>query len=146
VASTRGGRKTGWSTAAQEVVDRVFAYGTLRQGQPPRSLIADHVARAAPATLAGRIHAFDAGYPGLVAGGDDRVVGEVVWLTDLAAAFALLDAYEGDDFERVLHRARLDSGEEIWAWCYVLVDPTMAAAGALIADGDWVAHLGRGRT
>lgn len=136
--SKRGGRKPGWSTDAQEIVDRVFVYGTLRAGQAPRSMIENHVYDARPATMAGRIVAFpDEGYPGFVADDDAVVLGEVVFLHDLAAAFALLDAYEGEDFRRTLRKATLDNGTEVWCWVYVLADPTLAAAGQPIPSGDW---------
>ena len=130
-------RKAGYSSAIHDVCDRLFVYGTLRTGQTARSLIMDHVARAAPATTRGTLVGFD-DYPGLVDGGDTTVVGELVWLTDLPAAFALLDAYEGDDFIRVLKQVRRDDGEDDWAWVYVLADPRMAADGAPIRSGDWV--------
>lgn len=130
-------RKVGYSSAVHEVVDRLFVYGTLRSGQTARSLIADHVARAAWARTTGRLVAFP-DYPGLVDESAGEIVGELVWLTDLAAAFALLDAYEGDDFIRVLKRCHLAEGGEEWAWCYVLADAKVAAAGTPIPHGDWV--------
>jgi gamma-glutamylcyclotransferase (GGCT)/AIG2-like uncharacterized protein YtfP len=61
-----------------------------------------------------------------------------VILADLAAAFALLDAYEGDDFIRVLKKIRKADGADEWAWCYVLSDPRMANSGTPIGSGDWV--------
>jgi gamma-glutamylcyclotransferase (GGCT)/AIG2-like uncharacterized protein YtfP len=140
--SRRGGRRPGWSTDAQEIVDRVFVYGTLRAGQAPRSMIANHVIDAAPATRRGRIVAFpDAGYPGFIPEDQAVVQGEVVFLRDLAAAFALLDAYEGDEFQRVMRKAILDNGTEVWCWVYELADPEAAAAGQPIASGDWTEWL-----
>jgi gamma-glutamylcyclotransferase (GGCT)/AIG2-like uncharacterized protein YtfP len=129
-------RKPGYSSAVHDVVDRLFVYGTLRSGEPARSLIADHVVRFAPATATGTLYGFDE-YPGLVDEGTAPIVGELVWLSDLAAAFALLDAYEGDDFIRVLKQIRC-AGEEEWAWCYVLADRRTAEAGAVIPSGDWL--------
>lgn len=129
-------RKVGYSSAIHDVVDRLFVYGTLRAGQPARSLIADHVARSAPATSTGALIAFE-DYPGVVEEVQGTVAGELVWLTDLAAAFALLDAYEGDDFVRILKRCRLEDGAEEWAWCYVLADQRLAAAGTPVPHGDW---------
>jgi gamma-glutamylcyclotransferase (GGCT)/AIG2-like uncharacterized protein YtfP len=131
-------RKPGYSSAVHDVVDRLFVYGTLRTGQHARSMIVDHVARSEPATTQGTLIGFD-DYPGLIDDGDTTVIGELVWLTDLAAAFALLDAYEGDDFIRVLRKIRTESGADDWAWVYVLADPRMAADGQTIRSGDWVA-------
>jgi gamma-glutamylcyclotransferase (GGCT)/AIG2-like uncharacterized protein YtfP len=129
------------TTGSHEVLDRLFVYGTLRQGQSARSLVASSIVRCEPATTSGQIFAFPMGYPGYVEGeGHGRVVGEVVWLTELAATFGLLDAYEGDDFARVLKRVRLESGEELWTWIYTLSDPGAVKLGALIPDGDWVRY------
>lgn len=123
----------------------MFVYGTLRAGQAARSLIADQVQDARPATIRGRIVAFAAeGYPGFVAEGDGLVQGEVVFLRDLAAAFALLDAYEGEEFRRTLRAAVLDDGTEVWCWIYVLSNPDAAAAGEPIPSGDWNAWLEAG--
>ena len=133
-------RKVGYSSAIHEVVDRLFVYGTLRSGQTARSLVTEHIARAVPATTTGVLIAFPE-YPGLIDPGSDTIVGELLWLQDLAAAFALLDAYEGDDFIRILKRVRLESGEEEWSWCYVLADPRLAEAGTTVPGGDWVAWL-----
>jgi gamma-glutamylcyclotransferase (GGCT)/AIG2-like uncharacterized protein YtfP len=133
-------RSAGYSSAIHEVVDRLFVYGTLRTGQTARSLIGDHVARAVPATATGALIAFPE-YPGLVDAGDDTIVGELIWLRDLAAAFALLDAYEGEDFLRILKKVRLESGEDEWGWCYVLADPRLAEAGTTVPSGDWVHWL-----
>jgi len=123
------------------VVDRLFVYGTLRTGQPARSLIAEHVAASEPATMIGRIWGFPDGYPGFMPDGDQPVVGELVTLHDLAAALALLDAYEGELFQRNLHRARSRDGGEVWAWVYVIADVAMCAQGVLIEGGDWYAYL-----
>src|SRR5688572_16273609 len=81
--------------------DRLFVYGTLRTGEAARALVASHVVRSAPATLRGELYAFALGYPGVV-DGDGAVAGELLWLADLAAALPVLDAYEGDDFARVV--------------------------------------------
>jgi gamma-glutamylcyclotransferase (GGCT)/AIG2-like uncharacterized protein YtfP len=140
--SKRGERPTGWATGAQEIVDRVFVYGTLLSGQGMRSMIADHVTACEPATMKGRIYAMPEGYPGMVDdGAEDIIVGEMVTLDDLAAAFALLDAYEGADFTRILKAAKLADGSDSWSWVYVLSDPNLAGNGELIASGDWVDHV-----
>jgi gamma-glutamylcyclotransferase (GGCT)/AIG2-like uncharacterized protein YtfP len=129
-------------TGSNEVLDRLFVYSTLRTGQTARSLIANHVARCVPASTTGEIYAFPMGYAGLVeTERPNRVIGEVLWLTDLPATFGLLDAYEGDDFARVIKQVELSSGEELWAWIYVLADPDTAGHGALIEHGDWERHV-----
>jgi gamma-glutamylcyclotransferase (GGCT)/AIG2-like uncharacterized protein YtfP len=81
------------------------------------------------------------GYPGFSeADGSGRVVGEVLWLTELAATFGLLDAYEGADFVRVIRQVTLDSGELVWTWIYTLADPAAVQLGTLVPDGDWVRY------
>lgn len=134
-------RRAGYDTGVDQVVDRVFVYGTLRAGEPARSLIANHEIGAEDAWTRGRIYAFPDGYPGLVETSDDPsavVTGEIVHLRDLPAALALLDAYEGSDFLRVVRSAEAASGKTEWAWLYVLADPSLAARARPIPDGDWV--------
>ena len=129
------------TTGSHEVLDRLFVYGTMRQGQTARSLVANSIKKSAKAFTSGQIYAFPMGYPGYTEGdGKGRVVGEVVWLTDLAATFGLLDAYEGEDFARVLKQVTVESGEELWAWIYTLADPGAIKLGTPIEDGDWVRY------
>jgi len=81
------------------------------------------------------------GHPGYVEGdGKGRVEGEVIWLNELAATFGLLDAYEGQDFIRVIRQVHLETGEHIWAWVYTLSDPSAISVGTLIHHGDWVRY------
>jgi gamma-glutamylcyclotransferase (GGCT)/AIG2-like uncharacterized protein YtfP len=128
------------TTGSHEVLDRLFVYGTMRTGQTARSLIANSIAKCMPAHTTGAIYAFPMGYPGFTEVEGGRVVGEVLWLTELAATFGLLDAYEGEDFARIIKQVTLDTGEEIWAWLYALADPSAIKLGTLIEDGDWVRY------
>ncbi len=127
------------TTGSREILDRLFVYGTMRQGQTARSLVAASVTRCAGAFTGGLIYAFPMGYPGYIEG-PGRVVGEVLWLSDLAATFGLLDAYEGEDFVRVIRQVQTETGEELWAWIYALADPEAVKLGTPIADGDWVRY------
>jgi gamma-glutamylcyclotransferase (GGCT)/AIG2-like uncharacterized protein YtfP len=129
------------TTGSHEVLDRLFVYGTLRQGQTARSLVANQITRCVKAYTNGSIYAFPMGYPGFSEGdGAGRVHGEVVWLSELAATFGLLDAYEGTDFARVIRPITLETGEQVWAWIYTLADPGAVKLGTLIPDGDWVRY------
>ena len=129
------------TTGSHEVLDRLFVYGTMRQGQTARSLVANSIARCVKASTTGAIYAFPMGYPGFCeSGAKGRVVGECLWLTELAATFGLLDAYEGEDFARIIKQVTLETGEEIWAWIYTLADPGAVRYGAPIDDGDWVRY------
>jgi gamma-glutamylcyclotransferase (GGCT)/AIG2-like uncharacterized protein YtfP len=130
------------TTGSHEILDRLFVYGTLRQGQTARSLVANQIKRCVKATAVGSIYAFPMG-PALVDNNDGtgHVVGEVIWLTDLAATFGLLDAYEGQEFARVIKKVTLDeTNEQVWAWVYTLSDPAAVKFGTLIEDGDWVRY------
>jgi len=135
------------TTGSFEVLDRLFVYGTMRQGQTARSIIANSITRVMPAKASGQIFWFSMGYPGYVENTKGTVIGEVLWLSDLAATFGLLDAYEGQDFARTLTQVTIDAsstnhlaGETLWTWIYSLADPASAALGTLIPDGDWVRH------
>ncbi len=131
------------TTGSHEVLDRLFVYGTLLSGQTARSIVANAISRSMPAVTGGFIYEFPMGYPGFTEGnGFGKVVGEVIWLDDLAATFALLDAYEGDDFARVLKQVTLTGGPlegtSLWTWIYTLADPSAIKHGTLIPDGNWV--------
>lgn len=127
------------TTGSHDVLDRLFVYGTLRQGQTARSLIANQITKCVKASTDGAIYAFPMGYPGFTeADAKQRVVGEVLWLTELPATFGLLDAYEGQDFARVIKQVQIENGEEVWTWMYTLADPSAIKLGTLIEDGDWV--------
>ncbi len=129
------------TTGSHEVLDRLFVYGTMRTGQTARSLVANSITRTAPAHTNGMIYAFPMGYPGYNEGdGTGKVTGELLWLTELAATFGLLDAYEGEDFARIIKQVTLETGEAVWAWIYTLSDPAAIKLGTLIPDGDWVRY------
>jgi gamma-glutamylcyclotransferase (GGCT)/AIG2-like uncharacterized protein YtfP len=132
------------TTGSHEVLDRLFVYGTLREGQTARSLIANQIRRCVKAHTEGALYAFPMGYPGFTEAIGPappiRVTGEVIWLTELAATFGLLDAYEGQDFARMIRQVKLETGEEVWAWIYTLADPAAATHGTLIQHGDWVRY------
>ena len=128
------------TTGSHEVLDRLFVYGTMRVGQTARSLVANSITRTAKASTNGKIYAFPMGYPGYTEDGKGRVVGEILWLTELPATFGLLDAYEGEDFARVIKQVTTEAGDEIWTWIYTLADPAAVKLGTLIEDGDWVRY------
>jgi gamma-glutamylcyclotransferase (GGCT)/AIG2-like uncharacterized protein YtfP len=135
---TTGSLEVRRTTGSNDAVDRLFVYSTLRKGQTARSLISNHIARCVVASTVGAIYAFPMGYAGFVEADEPcRVIGEVLWLTDLPATFGLLDAYEGEEFARVLKQAVLDTGEAVWTWIYVLADPDTARHGMRIEHGDW---------
>ena len=122
----------------------LFVYGTLLPLQPRWH----HLARWLPdghdgATdrVAGWLFDTGEGYPAAVFGGDQQIVGRVMWLRpdDLVAALAHLDDVEGavaGDYRRV--EVVTEAGRTAWAYEYgggLSVDP--------IEDGSWLAHLDR---
>lgn len=124
------------------VVDRLFVYGTLRDGQSARRMLEAYVRASEPARCRGTMYAFASGYPGVILDGDTTLVGELLHLDDLDKALPLLDAYEGDDFTRILGDVEAGNGIER-AWIYVLSDPEQAASAISVPDGDWVAYAAR---
>ena len=139
---TTGSFEVRRTTGSNEVVDRLFVYATLRQGQTAHSLIANQIARSAKASTTGAMYAFPMGYAGLIeVSPPSRVVGELLWLTELPATFGLLDAYEGEEFARIIKQVTLESGEAVWSWIYVLSDPEAVKHGTLIEDGDWARYM-----
>ena len=87
-------------------------------------------------------------YP-LAAPGQGVVRGEVMWLAteEHACVLAELDAYEGDEYERVVRMVRLldrEDDDEIACWLY-LGATTEAARSPRVPGGDWRAYLGTGR-
>ena len=132
-------RRPGWSTEAQEIVDRVFVYASLRAGEAERSMIADYIDEVRPATMPGRMYRLGDGIVACVAADDAVMHGELLTINDLAAAFPLLDAFQGEDFVRVLRQATTESGDQVWAWVYIMAEPERAVGGEPITGGDWLA-------
>ncbi len=124
-------------------MSRVFLYGTFRPGQPAGAMLEPHTVSVQPATTAGKLVLTQEGHPALLdpkahAPGEAVVHGDLVELRDLAAALALMDAYEGEDFERVLLQVNTEGGAAPWAWCYQLA--AVHKAGETIPGGDWVRY------
>ena len=137
-----GSHEVPQTTGSNEVLDRLFVYATLRQGQTARSLIANHISRSVKASTTGAIYAFPMGYAGFIEAAPPlRVEGELGEPQQLAAAFGLLDAYEGEEFARVIRQVTLETGERVWCWIYVLSDPEAIHHGTLIEHGDWARYL-----
>jgi gamma-glutamylcyclotransferase (GGCT)/AIG2-like uncharacterized protein YtfP len=129
------------TTGSNEALDRLFVYATLRQGQTARSLVAHQITKSVKASTTGAMYVFPMGYGGFIEADEpQRVIGELLWLAELPATLGLLDAYEGPEFARVLRQVRLDTGELLWSWIYVLADPDAIKHGTRIEHGDWVRY------
>lgn len=149
---TTGSHEAAVTTGTQEAINRLFVYGSLRTGQTARTLIANSVTHSVTATIGGNLYVFPMGYPAFIEG-TGVVFGELLWLEDLAATLAMLDAYEGHDFVRMVRRVTLRDGiaadgrpnlqakaATVWAWVYALADPSTADLAERIIDGDWVRY------
>jgi len=104
---------------------RLFVYGTLRRGSPNKfaQLLEASARFMGIGRIQARIYRFP-NYPGAVASDDlaDSVSGELFELTD-PSILAVLDAYEGAEFERATVSVRLDTGDPLQAWVYFLKAP-----------------------
>jgi len=123
---------------ADEAVIPLFVYGTLMAGEPAHGKLAAAVVRSAAARLPGAVLHDLGAYPAAVAGLGD-VFGELHWLDAeaFAAVVARLDAYEGDEYCRVICPVWPDdAAATVDAWVY-LADAAAMAVYPLIADGRW---------
>ena len=104
----------------------LFVYGTLRTDRPRRPRVPDLNALGELIGLGftnGRLDQVHPEYPGLVTDvpDSDDVPGQLWKLTDAAAAFEILDEYEGDEYERRLLRVTAAREEwDAWVYCWVV--------------------------
>jgi gamma-glutamylcyclotransferase (GGCT)/AIG2-like uncharacterized protein YtfP len=98
----------------------MFVYGTLAPGQRAWPLIARYVTQRTENAVPGTLYDTGRGYPGAVfTPGDDLVRGWCCTLAD--PPLADLDAFEGDEYERVTVRC-IDGTEAIaYHWTASLV-------------------------
>lgn len=100
----------------------LFVYGTLRRGMKNEFArrLAANSEFLGEARIAARL--YDIGpYRAAVLSSEagDWVRGEVFQLNDPDEMFAILDQYEGSDFERLKVQVLLDSGAGEQAWVYL---------------------------
>ncbi len=106
------------------MTERLFVYGTLQPGGPNEHVLAEVSGEWHKAHVVGRLveegWGASLGYPALVI--DDQgsnVRGQVLVSIELAGHWARLDAFEGDEYQRVLAPVTLASGEQVEAYVYV---------------------------
>jgi len=130
------------------MLQHLFVYGTLMSttGHRMALRLAREGRLVGPAAVRGRL--YDLGvYPALVQAEaeDGEVYGEVHALTDPAASFRWLDAYEGIvpgrdcEYVRVQRSVRLETGAELTAWLYLYRAPV--AGRRLIESGRWMSRF-----
>jgi gamma-glutamylcyclotransferase (GGCT)/AIG2-like uncharacterized protein YtfP len=117
------------------LLNLLFVYGTLRsefENEYAR-LLRQRAERLGTATVRGSIYRLG-DYPGFRRLPEGEVRGELYRLSDPESTLALLDAYEGEEYERVIAGARCNE-EELEAWIYgFCIDPP---PGARIESGDF---------
>jgi gamma-glutamylcyclotransferase (GGCT)/AIG2-like uncharacterized protein YtfP len=131
------------------VPNLLFVYGSLRRHyqHPMASLLLQHARHLGPATVPGLLYLVS-WYPGLVPAGNSGpgaplVSGDLFQLKPESAQDLLerLDAYEGDEYERLKLDVTLrSSGETLPAWAYAMtVNPSSLQR---IASGDFLENRG----
>ncbi|MEM7763122.1 MAG: gamma-glutamylcyclotransferase family protein [Pseudomonadota bacterium] len=104
---------------------RLFVYGSLQPGGTNAHVLEPLGGDWQPAQVHGVLRqagwGADMGYPGLVLDRSGEVVaGYVLSSEALATAWSSLDAFEGDEYQRVLTLVMLQTGEVVEAYVYVI--------------------------
>jgi gamma-glutamylcyclotransferase (GGCT)/AIG2-like uncharacterized protein YtfP len=130
------------------MLQNLFVYGTLMStiGHRMALRLAREGRLIGPAAVRGRLYDLGA-YPALVEADAEggEVYGEVHALTDPAASFRWLDAYEGIvpgrdcEYVRVQRSVRLETGAELTAWLYLYRAPVVGRR--LIKCGRWTSRF-----
>jgi gamma-glutamylcyclotransferase (GGCT)/AIG2-like uncharacterized protein YtfP len=104
---------------------RLFVYGTLAPGRPNAHVLGDVPGSWQPASVRGRLlhEGWGAaqGCPGIVVDETaDPVHGHLLTSDALGGEWARLDAFEGEQYERVLAPVQLAGGDTVQAHLYQL--------------------------
>jgi len=107
------------------VVERLFVYGTLGPGRPNEHVLAGIGGSWLKATITGTLQqkgwGAEMGYPGIVLDKEgDKVEGFLFTSENLASNWFKLDEFEGEAYERVLTKAKLNDGSFVDAYVYAL--------------------------
>jgi gamma-glutamylcyclotransferase (GGCT)/AIG2-like uncharacterized protein YtfP len=96
---------------------RIFVYGTLLSGftNPHARLLQANGVLAGIGRVRGRLYNLGR-YPAIRLGGEGWVRGELYELPP--PVLGTLDAYEGDEYKRVMAVVALDSGRRVRSWVY----------------------------
>ena len=107
------------------MLERLFVYGTLAPGRPNEHVLADIGGSWLMATVTGSLKqegwGSEMGYPGIVLDMEgNKVEGFLFSSENLASHWNKLDEFEGEAYERVLTKARLNDGSLADAYVYAL--------------------------
>lgn len=135
-------------------MERVFVYGSLRQGfWNFQRLLDGKVNSIISGEIKGSLYHLPEGYPAAIEG-DGNVKGEVLELADddLLVRLDSLEGYkeEGQNnlYERKKVNVRLKGGKEISCWVYFYGKGNfqhLKEKGVLITDGDWKKFIEGGK-
>lgn len=107
------------------MVERLFVYGTLGPGRPNERVLSAIGGSWEAATVNGTLRAEGwgaaMGYPGIdLSAQGGEVEGFVFSSENLSAHWAALDEFEGEAYERVLAKVKLEDGSTVDAYIYTL--------------------------
>ncbi|MEE9380783.1 MAG: gamma-glutamylcyclotransferase [Hyphomonadaceae bacterium] len=105
------------------MTNALFVYGSLAPGKKNAHFMDSLNGTWQRASVRGCLHeqgwAAAQGYPGLVPDPEgDKIQGHVLVSEDLAEHWPRLDAFEGQDYRRILIQARLENGDTICVQAY----------------------------
>ena len=105
-------------------MERLFIYGSLQPGGPNEHVLAAIGGDWEPAVIRGKLvesgWGASIGYPALVLDAHgDEIDGHVFSSANLGAQWTSLDAFEGDEYKRVVATVALASGAQVEAQVYV---------------------------
>ncbi|WP_226469066.1 gamma-glutamylcyclotransferase family protein [Luteimonas panaciterrae] len=117
------------------MTSRLFVYGTLAPGQPNEHILSNVPGQWQPATVTGTLFqegwGAAIGYPGIVLDEHGGPVEGFVFSSDvLAEHWTRLDEFEGEGYERVMTRAKLDDGSIVDAYIYSLSENAIPTNGS----------------
>lgn len=106
------------------MTQRLFVYGTLAPGRPNEHLLADVDGEWEPARVRGTLvqegWGAGMGFPAITLSEDADEVGGFLFVSDqLEDHWARLDAFEGDEYERVTVPVERADGRKVAAQVYV---------------------------
>lgn len=107
------------------LVQRLFVYGTLAPGRPNEHVLAPLAGAWQPASVRGHLHqrgwGAGLGFPGLVLDAAGEEVNGLIFSSQgLQEYWETLDAFEGEQYERVLSEVYSPDGSPVEAYIYVL--------------------------
>ena len=109
------------------MTERLFVYGTLGPGRPNEHVLADIGGTWQSASVTGRLRqagwGAEMGFPGLdLDDQGDEIEGFLFVSENLSTQWEILDAFEGEGYQRVSTRVMLEDKSTVNAFIYTLKD------------------------